>query len=736
MAKGKATARRKLELSRLSLTKRELMGEDIDIESFKLQMKGALGLNVVRAIIEADVERTIEGASTLTVAVQDHDRTLGRSGFLHARKDVKVDGLWFRLAKVQKQGDTLTLTFEDREVAVLKTYDKIIKASNATSRSKTTRAEFVLRMIREVKEFSIPWVIPELEQVQPIEEAADTGTFGGNTSGVASGGGIPKQNSAYPSPGSPEDTRGIQTPGSYPSPRSPEDARGMPPGRVTVKGEVINENQRRIANTILDVGASTGASTDENIMAIMCATQESTMRNLRQPKPGDYNYLSDDPHHNPVGVFQQIQADGWPASRDVAKDAKAFFDALKTVVKRFPSLTFGEKVDKVQVAGTPNLFEQWKAEATRTVAAYGDLPTDQSPAANNQQPFAGGQGDYEFYRGVPPATGAKNWQHENSWACALRLAEEVNWRTFFVSGTFYYISEGELFKTKPIANITEGVNGIDNIDYDYDEGKQTSDCTVTCRMSRWDAPPGSIIKIHSMGVIDGRWLVSNVKRSLFSSSGEITLKKPRPKLPEPLGSNVSQTGGTPTTDRSQSTSTAPDVKNAADGAKQILQYHQQGKYRDDNGQQLSQLKKIANGQQLTSQCGTRVYMHPAVMSAILLLLENGFYVGTFALCEDHHCNDGQHPKGQAVDISSLGTLVTGWHSLNAYSPQATALAKQAMELLGPTAWDLICNGVGRYDRSVQALQKDNGHTQGGVWASDHINHMHMGVVPSAGAPGQ
>ena len=54
------------------------------------------------------------------------------------------------------QGIELTLTFEDREVAVLRTYD----SWKIASRDKVTRAEFILSLITEVKEFKIPVMIP------------------------------------------------------------------------------------------------------------------------------------------------------------------------------------------------------------------------------------------------------------------------------------------------------------------------------------------------------------------------------------------------------------------------------------------------------------------------------------------------------------------------------------------------------------------------------------------------
>lgn len=114
-----------------------------------------------------------------------------------------------------------------------------------------------------------------------------------------------------------------------------------------------------------------------------------------------------------------------------------------------------------------------------------------------------------------------------------RLASEVQWRAFCVSGTMYFVSEKWLFTSKPFMVISEDTPGIDWIDYDFDEGKAVGTVTVTAHLSRWSAPPGSLIRVVNMGPIDGNWLVNDVDRSLFDTIATITAKKPEPVLPEP-----------------------------------------------------------------------------------------------------------------------------------------------------------------------------------------------------------
>ena len=100
----------------------------------------------------------------------------------------------------------------------------------------------------------------------------------------------------------------------------------------------------------------------------------------------------------------------------------------------------------------------------------------------------------------------------------------------------------------------------DLIDGDYDENKKSATVTVTIEMSRWTAPPGSVVALKNMGVWNGRWLVNDVTRSLFSRTGTITLKKPMPVLPEPSTSNIVSTSTTAST-QSWTGSTTPDPTN-------------------------------------------------------------------------------------------------------------------------------------------------------------------------------
>jgi len=507
----KLSARQSLQLSQLRLDQRELMGPDVDLEAFKLQMRGVMPVDIIQSITDASITRTIAGASTLSVDVLDKHRLLLRSGKLSHKQDVQIEGLWFRMVSNKKSSDTITLVFEDREIAVLRTYAQPIKASASTSRTKITRAQFILRMIRDVVEFKIPVSIPELKIKQPIGAATEGSTDALNQFNAA------------------HRTLGI--------------AKGTP---LTVKGSPATPTQVQIAGTILDVGASKLLARPILVMAIMCAIQESTLRNL---VGGDADSR---------GVFQQQkyingQRTDWPASRDVAKDSAAFFDKLAVLYAANPSAQYWQLITDVQhpAAQYATAYAQWRTEAERFVSAYGMPPGDIASANGSfQNPFSpSSSSNYEFYRGVVPVSGQSGWLPEDSWTCIQRLASEVGWRAFFVSGTFYYISDDDLFSSQPRMRVTEGMNGVDYIDGDYDENKKVGSCTVYCRTGRWGAPPGSVVELYDMGPYNGRWLITEFSRSLFNDQATISLEKPRPVLPEPISdsANSAQTSSLGTT---------------------------------------------------------------------------------------------------------------------------------------------------------------------------------------------
>ncbi len=513
-----------------SVAGKAFMG-DIDMKSFTLYLSGKIRLKAFDQVMDARVVLTIDGSSTIEIDLNDDDRSILRSGTLSSRLDFKIDGLWWSLVAVKKdQRDTLTLTFESREIAVLRLYNTFIIAK----RTQVTRAQFILRMIREVSQMKINVVIPELKKVQPTEAEVAGSTPPWQSSGsAAQQGGITAND---------DDTPSDATPGT----------REYAVRNLTVKSDKATKEQIDNANIILDQGVKMGASRKVLVCSIMTAIVESTI----------HNYPGGD--RDSVGLFQQRDSWGSFEDRHDPRTAAAmFFRACLANDRKYPNVSYNDLCQLTQRSGTPYAYGKYQAEGELFVTAFGipggnptskffdnvasPIPSPPSSVTSElgmrSQSFDGIGSDFFFYRGIPQ-DGSRDWGLEDSWTCIQRLANEVQKRAFMRLGVFWYVAEEYLFTDmQPIMNITESSQGVDYISFDYDRGKKYAQVTLSVRIGRWQAPPGSIVILQDVGPINGKWLVSDFRRSLFDKTAEVTLKKPLPELPEP--SDQGQLPGNP-----------------------------------------------------------------------------------------------------------------------------------------------------------------------------------------------
>jgi murein DD-endopeptidase MepM/ murein hydrolase activator NlpD len=498
MGKSIAKVRNKLSLSKLAGQK-ELLSTDLDLSQIAFITRKLPVMRFDEAVIDGNVIRTIEGASTVNITVNDRYGIIRRSGRLASVVDIKIDGLWFRLVKVQKTGDNVHLTFESREVAVLRTYNE----RRVIGWGKMRRARFAQILVQEVKEFKIPFICPDLQKKKTGKDKGakaqerDPG-FGFRTDLASKG-----------------DTGPV--------------GGNIPAGGLTIKGKQANHTQLENCETVLDVGTSRLLKRKLQVCAIMTGMQESSCYNLPY---GD---------GSSVGFFQEIALWGSIEKRmNLTGSAGRFFDKAARIDRGDPKLGYGELCQAVQRSAYPDRYDQHKAEAEKIVTAYGMTgDADGTVAdANNQGQPTGMPPDinaFQFTRGRPKTGkgGRKVWDKEDSWTCLQRLADEVNWRCFEVSGKIYFTTETHLFRSAPRARISEESPGVDWIDFDYDIGKKNATVTVIGRVDRWQAPPGTIIEIFNNGPVNGRWLVSSIERPFFDPKATITLKKPRPRFSEP-----------------------------------------------------------------------------------------------------------------------------------------------------------------------------------------------------------
>lgn len=482
----------------------ELIGGDVDLDELTL-VKAAAGrkLDVRERIVGGSVARTIEGASTVTVQLEDPGDTL-LNGFLAnpGKVDVELDGLWFRLVSLRTTGQTLELQFEDRAVALLRTYPSKAKKKTwfkrvpARGPGGMSRIEFARMLVAEVKEIEIPFVtVIDADKLAANDDLRRTA-------------------------------------------RAP----GFGPGvNVTVKGRRATKTQLENLDRVLAVGRSMLVRRKLLVCAVMTATQESSATNLL---PGTALDGSDS-----RGVFQQRPSGGrpdgkgnWPASGNVATDARAFFEVAQWVDARKPSLTYEQLCSEVQrdyTFGTRQEgrdYKRWRTEAEHTVTVWGIGGTDTQSDTVDQSDFQTGidTAGY-FYRGdvVNVAGGKSRVKREDNWDCLQRLASEVNWRCFCASGAIHFTNDIVLFRSQPRMTVSRQDDAVDWIEIDdYDVSLPKSSLTVTARTRRWQAPPGTLTAVEKLGPASGRWLVATIERDLIGSNAEISLIKPQPVFPE------------------------------------------------------------------------------------------------------------------------------------------------------------------------------------------------------------
>jgi hypothetical protein len=298
--------------------------------------------------------------------------------------------------------------------------------------------------------------------------------------------------------------------------------RGFAPNApVTVKHVRASPQQRDYIAQVLTTGESMKMPYPVLVSAIMCITQESDVTILNNPTLG-------------MGLFSQEKYIGgarssWPAmDHGIPGDATAYFNIAARSYRNSPSQSLANLVQSVQHSGAgAALYAPWEGEAKNTLKLWGTTEGSSSVSYTEYN-------SYVFTRGVSGLV-------EDSWDCMIRLAKEVNFRTFMIDNTLYYEDDVTLINSIPFDTISEATEGIDTIDYDIDTGKKVSECTVTAHFDRWAAPPGSVVVVEDTGTADGRWLVWQVERPLFSTVGTITLHLPQPPLPEPAPSTTSVT---------------------------------------------------------------------------------------------------------------------------------------------------------------------------------------------------
>lgn len=445
-------------------------------------------VDIIASVVDASIVRTLEGASSLEVQVSDPDWALMESGLFDLDEDERLDnidtqveGHWFRLVKVAPTDDDLTLVFEDREVAWLREYTKPLKQKREPG---STRAEFVQRLVIEPKKDGkrIGFYSPSLHEDQEIEDHEEAKKKKGRK-----------------------------------RPRKRHE-RGLHRGGLTVKGKPMTAEQATHAEIALGVAHRLRAGKVAT-EALMCAAiGESDIT----PVVNSLGY---------GGVFQgQVNTGGHYFTKDDTHGEALYFlkggkgfQAGGAISLARQGYSPGDIATKVEASGQPGSFYgQHIGEARAIIAAYGSGRLSGKGGSSTRERA------YFFRRGLPQSD-----TKEDSWTAIQRLAREVEWRAFMDRGVLVYISELDLIEQKVAYKLSRRDAMVEKFGFDWDSGKQVAEASLSVAAERWAFGPGVVVEMTDPGPSKGRWLVYEVRRSLFSNEAEVRLRRALPPKPEP-----------------------------------------------------------------------------------------------------------------------------------------------------------------------------------------------------------
>jgi hypothetical protein len=593
------------------------------------------------AMTGVDLESTIEGAPTVTITIRDPEMTVledlarpikrkikGTHGVdlvavdegwepitapspVGRPVDVSIDGVVFRLTGVSystASGDA-TLTFEHRLVYWLRHKRGARRASRKTS----TRAQFVLALVREIKARRYRFVCPELNVRQPIAQSSSRGLR--DALGLTST----------------PDSGGVDT-------STDHSASGFAPGaHITVKGRAATPTQRRILETALRRCDQEGATAKPRKALVLGMIEESSCQNL---------YGGD---RDSSGVLQvrAATARGIPGlnPRDVDGVCRTFLrdgywkyrpKGAIELSKDHPDWTAAQVTQACQ-GSAPNRYAQWNHDADGILEAWSGTGSESSAARGTYVK------SYQFARHAD----------EDSWTAIKRLADEIGWRCFVVGNSIYYMSERDLYDRRPRYELAPNDPSVLDLSYDIDWGKPVSECTLQVVLARWGAPPGSVVVISGYGPPDGRWLVTGTRRDYFSPVAEVTLKQPGPSKREPAPETgtraISTDTPTATTKGSQSHSARlyAESKNISDAGGPYV-------YGGGHGPRLSTLK---SGQGLDCSSSTSLALSRAGLFPDSVAWVSGKFASSY----------GQPGRGQHFTVWANGGHVwIEFHGLGAF----------------------------------------------------------------------
>lgn len=446
-----------------------------------------------RALTDAQVERTMEGASTVTLTVADSDWSLAGASELLGEKRLKsdlnleIDDLVFTLNELEKIDDGWSMVFYDEPTTALRDHKRRMKATRDT----VTRAQFfgMLCKAAGVRLYSIEKNVKQpvaaldkadAKQLRDSKKAVKTATQKAREKKAAK---VPaKEARVY---------KRLKGPASW-------------FGRVSAQGAIDPgdpSGQTKSGKPNYAKGVAVNAYPSQGYAGAVRSYNEFQGSWWRCTCP-----------NGRVGVFQHIDQGPNADGRVVDFTASALADIGYTVLN-FPTS-----------AGTFHLENLGRAYGDKTGAVGSTSTTSSSSATTERARIA----KYEF-----AVDTGEDYQETGQ-----RLADEVGWRCFSNGTGYVFDSDLTLAKADPSVVLQSGDDGVDRIRWTWTRRALIDELQVDIRLVPWAAPPGAVALVKGEGPADGKWLVRSIQAPLLGEDRQatVTLGRPQKPLKEPAPS--------------------------------------------------------------------------------------------------------------------------------------------------------------------------------------------------------
>jgi hypothetical protein len=501
-----------------------VQGIDSSLNDLVLQDGRRVHIAIGGAVVPTPThKRTIAGGSSIELTLRDHALGFLDAALLAQKWDAELDGLHYRYIGADLQPNAVGLTLKDRDIAVLEEQAEPVSAF----RKDMTRAEFIVARVLQVRP-DAKIVCPQLHQVQPIETEKQ-GTKAAEDAKASRGKGIGA-------------TKGLTVKGVKATPEQIEigerAARTMAshktPFRVAVAnfaGLIVESGLGAFTKNYMEMTPETAAASKYSPTVI----EEAVTGFLLGYVPGQEGaiaYFKSHPDAEPFQITQAVQGSGAGAGSD----------------------------------GQAN-YGPWVAEARAWVEAFeGGEFSAEGASRTVTEPYT-----FELCGEQEGKKEDANW-----WEGIKRLAKQVNWRAFWVAGTFFYIDEIELFRGAVRLAIDRETPGIQTITGQWRANRAATGIQIEAFASEWKVPPGAVVTVEGYGPFSlgfgdaplkkgqvglsnnraagtgvgrARYLLETIEAPLRDSDTselklvKIALRKPTAPLPEPTAAKKTLSSG-------------------------------------------------------------------------------------------------------------------------------------------------------------------------------------------------